>query len=391
LTASTWRGVAAAVLPVAALGALAVVVLATDAPEVPFGPDAPGAPSSGVLVGVLLLTVAPLALRHVAPSLVLIVVVLATVLSSAGNEVLVVQVLAGALASYTVGDRATDRLRSALVVLGVASLATVGAIMSGAEPLNALVMPFVVLVPAWLLGDVVRSRRIEAQRREAEARRVQYDLEVELRAAAAEERRRVARELHDIVAHTVSVMVVQAVAARKVVEQSPDKAEGALAAVEATGREAMAELRKFLGALGGDDEPAGVAPQPGIGELAALVERVRQAGLPAQLEVDGDAWRLPASVDVAAYRIVQEALTNALRYAGGARTVVRLWYEPSQLRIDISDDGPTTSATTGPGAGRGLVGMTERATMLGGRLEAGPRPGGGFSVRAWLPVAVASP
>jgi signal transduction histidine kinase len=387
MRASSWRRVAAAVLPVAALGALALVIVLADAP---LGDVEPGGPSSGALLGVMLLTVAPLALRNLAPSLVLIVVVLGTVVSSAGDSALVVQVLACALASYTVGEHAYDRLRSALVILGVAALATVITLMSGSDPVKALVIPFVVLVSAWLLGDVVRTRRIEALRREADARRAQHDLELELRAAAAEERRRVARELHDIVAHTVSVMVVQAVAARKVVEKSPQRADGALAAVEATGREAMAELRQFVGALG-DDESAGVAPQPGLAELAALVERVRQAGLAARMEVAGDRLPLPAAVDVAAYRIVQEALTNALRYADGARTIVHLSYEPSQLRIEVSDDGPSTSATSGQGAGRGLVGMTERAKLIGGRLEAGPRPGGGFTVRAWLPVGVASP
>jgi signal transduction histidine kinase len=392
MTASTWRGVGTAVLPVAALGVLTLVIVLIDAPDMAaLGDVEAGGPSSGAPLGVLLLTLAALALRNVAPSLVLIVVVLATVVSSVGDEALVVQMIAAALASYTVGDRASDRLRSALLVLGVAAWATVSALMSESDPVDALVIPFVVLVPAWLLGDVVRTRRIEALSREADARRAQRDLELELRSSVAEERRRVSRELHDIVAHTVSVMVVQAGAARKVVERSPERADGALAAVEATGREAMAELRQLLGALGGADESAGVAPQPGVAELAALVERVRRAGLAARIEIDGDTQPLPAPVDVAAYRIVQEALTNALRYAGGARTVVRLWYEPSQLRIEVSDDGPSTSATSVPGTGRGLVGMIERAKLIGGRLEAGPRRAGGFTVRAWLPVGGASP
>jgi len=391
MTASTWRGVGTAVLPVVALGALALVIVLIDAPDMALSDVEPEGPSSGAPLGVLLLTLAPLVLRNVAPSLVLIVVVLATVASSVGDGALVVQMIAAALASYAVGDRASDRLRSAQLVLGVAALATVSALMLDSDPVDALVIPFVVLVPAWLLGDVVRTRRIEALRREADDRRAQHDLELELRAAAAEERRRVSRELHDIIAHTVSVMVVQAGAARKVVGRSPERADGALAAVEATGREAMAELRQLLGALGGADAPAGVAPQPGVAELAALVERVRQAGLAARIEVDGDTQPLPAPVDVAAYRIVQEALTNALRYAGGARTVVHLWYEPSQLRIEVSDDGPSTSATSGQGTGRGLVGMIERAKLIGGRLEAGPRPAGGFTVRAWLPLVEASP
>jgi len=395
MMASTWRRVAVTLLPVAALALLALVIV-TDGREIPFVTsydgvgtivgDEPGEPSSATALVMLLLTVAPLALRDLAPRLVLIAVVVTTVASSIGDEALVVQVAAAALASYTVGDRAADRVRSVLFVLGVAALTTVGALLTGADPVRSLVLPFVVLVPAWLLGDVMRIRRIEALRREADARRAQHDLELELDSAVVEERRRVARELHDIVAHTVSVMVVQAGAARKVVERSPDRADDALAAVESTGREAMAELRQFLGVLGGADEEAGVAPQPGLAELTALVDRVRQAGLAARLEVDGDAPPLPAPVDVAAYRIVQEALTNALRYAGGARTLVHLSYEPSQLLIEVSDDGPSTAAASGQGAGRGLVGMTERAKLIGGRLEAGPRPTGGFVVRAWLPL-----
>jgi signal transduction histidine kinase len=146
----------------------------------------------------------------------------------------------------------------------------------------------------------------------------------------------------------------------------------------------MTELRRFLGALDDDDEAAGLAPQPGIGELPTLLDRVREAGLPAALEVDGSPRSIPPSLDVTAYRIVQEALTNALRYARRAATLVRLSWEPDQLRLEILDDGPAAGAAEG--TGRGLVGMSERAALVGGRLEAGPRVGGGYAVRAWLPL-----
>lgn len=391
MTASRWRVWAVAILPVAVLGALALT-LARLADDVPAEPGGDGPQTSWALVGVVVLTVAPLALRYVAPSLVLVAVVAITVVTSVSEPALYLQALGAAIASYTVGERATDRMRSALLVIGVAVLATVGALASGADPLRSLVLPFVALVPAWLLGDALRARRIEARQREDEARRARRELELELRSAAQEERRQVARELHDIVAHTVSVMVVQAGAARKVVQRSPERADGALAAVETTGREAMAELRRFFGAL--DDEPdgekgpGGLAPQPGVASLGELVERVRQAGLSVRLEVDGVAVPLPASVELAAYRIVQEALTNALRYADGAPTVVHLDYGPSQLRIEVVDEGPAGSAAAGgSGAGRGIVGMRERAKLVGGRLEAGP-VSGGFAVRAWLPLEV---
>ena len=160
-------------------------------------------------------------------------------------------------------------------------------------------------------------------------------------------------------------MVIQAGAARHVVRTSPDEAEESLLAVEATGRQAMTELRRFLGALSDDDESAGLAPQPGIGELGELVARVREAGLPAELEVDGTPRALPPSLDVTVYRIVQEALTNALRYARRAATIVRLSYEPDQLRVEILDDGPAAGTQADGGTGRGLVGMRERASLVG--------------------------
>jgi signal transduction histidine kinase len=151
-------------------------------------------------------------------------------------------------------------------------------------------------------------------------------------------------------------------------------------------REVMAELRRLLGVVNDDGETAGVAPQPGLEQLATLVDRVREAGLPAELEIDGTPRTLPASLDVTAYRIVQEALTNALRYARRARTLVHLSYEPEQLRVEVLDYGPAAAADAAEGSGRGLVGMLERASLVGGRLEAGPRLGGGYAVRAWLPL-----
>ena len=242
------------------------------------------------------------------------------------------------------------------------------------------------VVPAWLLGDIVRQRRLEAIARSEAGEQALRDAEERVRAAVAEERRTMARELHDVVAHGVSVMLIQAGAARQVVATSPEQATEALLTVEATGREAMSELRRLLGVLDDEGEGAGVAPQPGLDQLEVLLDRVREAGLPAELEVAGTPRPLPPSLDVTVYRIVQEALTNALRYARRAATLVRLTWEPAQLRIEILDDGPAAGAGGGDGSGRGLVGMHERATRVGGRLEAGPRLGGGYAVRAWLPL-----
>ena len=345
----------------------------------------------GPLWPVLALVVVPLLARRRWPGVVLAGVAVGSLVTSVQSTDPYVQVIAVGLASYTVGERTADRTRSAAVVGAVTLLLTAGFLAMDADPLPALVLPVVVVGPTWLVGDVQRSRRLDAARRQEALERAARDREERLRVAAAEERRHVARELHDVIAHGVSVMIIQAGAARHVLRTSPDEAEASLMAVEATGRQAMSELRRFLGALNDDEEPAGLAPQPGIGALDELVARVREAGLPAELEVDGTPRAVPPSLDVTVYRIVQEALTNALRYARRAATVVRLSYEPDQLRVEVLDDGPATEATDAGGTGRGLVGMRERASLVGGRLEAGPRLGGGYAVRAWLPLEADGP
>ncbi len=333
-----------------------------------------------------LLVILPLLARRRWPVPVLVVVAIASVAISMSLDTPWVPVAAVAIASVTVGERGGDRLTSAMEVIAVAGLIALGFIAQDAETVEALLIPFAVVVPSWLLGDVLRTRALAAATREAEAERAIREAEDRLRTAVAEERRAMARELHDVVAHGVSVMLIQSGAARQVVRTSPDRAEEALLTVEATGREAMAELRRLLGVLNEDGEATGLAPQPGVDQLAALVERVRDAGLPAELAIDGSPRQLPAILDVTVYRIVQEALTNALRYARRAATLVHLSYGSDQLRVEILDDGPATTADTAEGSGRGLVGMEQRAVLVGGRLEAGPRLGGGYAVRAWLPL-----
>ncbi len=369
----------------------------------------------------MLLVVVPLVWRRRWPALVLTLVAAGSVLTAASTANPLVQIAAVALAGESVGQYQPDRTRSAIFVLTVAGLMTVGFLAQEADPGLSLVLPLVILAPSWIVGDTIRTRRLDEVARAEAAERDLLDREARLRAMVAEERRHVARELHDVVAHSVSVMVIQAGAARQVLHTAPDRAEESLLAIETTGRGAMSELRRLVGALAevdvaneagvprrADKEPqptgasattegpalidgGGLAPQPGIDQLDALVGRVRAAGLPAELEIDGDRRTLPASIDMTAYRIVQEALTNALRYADRARTVVHLTYERDQLRVEVLDDGPggTRSANTtgsGDGAGRGLVGMRERASLAGGRLEVGPRLSGGYAVRAWLPV-----
>jgi signal transduction histidine kinase len=342
-------------------------------------------PTKADWLGYLVL-VLPLAARRWWPIPALVVVSLGSVLATQELPGPWVPIAAVALASYAVGERAVDRTRSAVVVVFVGGAIVLGLVAQDAATIPALVIPFLVTVPAWLLGDTVRARRLDAAAREAAAARDLRDAEARAAAAAAEERRRMARDLHDVVAHGVSVMVIQAGAARQVVETSPERATESLLTIEATGREVMSELRRMLGALSEEGEATSLAPQPGIDQVAPLVERVRQAGLPAELQVEGTPRPLPASLDVTAYRIVQEALTNALRYARQARTMVHIAYEPDQLRVEVLDDGPGAATAGSEASGRGLAGMRQRAELIGGRLEAGRRVGGGYAVRAWLPL-----
>lgn len=207
----------------------------------------------------------------------------------------------------------------------------------------------------------------------------------EARRVVTEERARIARELHDVVAHRVSLMTVQAGAAKTVAAVDPDGAHQAMAAVEQTGREALDELRHLLGVLRPDAAAGDLGPQPGLADLAGLVKQFTDAGLEVSFATADAHDALPARVDLFAYRIVQEALTNVLRHAGpDARAEVRVGVDTDGVVIEVRDDGQGATAT--PRTGHGIVGMRERALLLGGRLDAGPRPGGGFQVVAHLPI-----
>ncbi len=233
-------------------------------------------------------------------------------------------------------------------------------------------------------------------------RRLQAGHQAATRQALEQERARIARELHDVVTHNVSVMIVQAGAARQVLADAPDEARAALLAVESSGRAAMTDLRHMLGLLSpapGTEEgaQAGAAqgqagqelgPQPGLEQLQPLVDRVAAAGLPVELHVSDVPPGLPPGVDLAAFRVVQEALTNVIKHAGKPQTMVSLGYRDGSLEVEVSDDGRPIAAAgpAVPGAGRGLLGLRERAELYGGELAAGPRPGGGWLVRARIPV-----
>jgi signal transduction histidine kinase len=248
----------------------------------------------------------------------------------------------------------------------------------------------VVGLAAWLAGNAIRDRQARADALEERARRLEREQALSAQVAVAEERARIARELHDVVAHNVSIMVVQAGAARMQLGQPSGPAVDALRSVEATGREALGELRRLLGLLTDDGDTPTLSPAPGLAQLETLLARVGDAGLPVSLRVDGSPRPLAPALELTAYRIIQEGLTNALKHAPGARTEVVLGYADDELRIDVSNHGrgrgPETSTRVN-GSGRGLLGMQQRVAVYGGRLEVGPQPDGGFVVRARLPVA----
>ncbi|WP_407560221.1 sensor histidine kinase [Streptomyces sp. 184] len=258
-----------------------------------------------------------------------------------------------------------------------------------------LTVPFLL---AWVLGDSLRTRRAYYAQLEERAARLERERETQSRIAVAAERARIARELHDVVAHNVSVMVVQADGAAYVLDSAPQQAKEALTTISGTGRQALAEMRRLLGVLRTGDHGAGgeYVPQPGVEQLAELVEQVRGAGLAVSFEVAGSPRELPSSIELAAYRIVQEALTNTRKHGGPeAGAAVRLTYADGELEVLVEDDGrgslPELYEEGGAdGQGHGLIGMRERVGMTGGELDAGPRPGGGFRVRAVLPLKTAA-
>jgi signal transduction histidine kinase len=231
----------------------------------------------------------------------------------------------------------------------------------------------------WAAGRAVRRRRLSDRRAEQEKARAQ--------AAILEERARIARELHDVVAHAISVIVLQARGGRRVLDAEPADARDAFATIERTGQQALEEMRRLLGMLRATDEQLELAPQPTLKELDRLVEQVRAAGLPVQVTVEGEPRELPPGVELSAYRIVQEALTNTLKHAGPARARVLLRYQANDLELEIADDGPGTG--DGSGSGHGLIGMRERVSVYGGELQAGRRPEGGYALRARLPLGSA--
>jgi signal transduction histidine kinase len=272
-------------------------------------------------------------------------------------------------------------------VAGLALAVGVDALVEYKDPkgnLGAFIATSVIFAIVWTIAYALGRKFQEADEAKERASRAEREREQRAQAAVTEERARIARELHDVVGHSVSVMTVQASAVRRLLRPEQQRERESLLIVEQTGREALAEMRRMVGVLRRPEEAPALAPQPSLEHLDKLVEQVREAGLPVELRVEGDPLPLPAGLDLTAYRLVQEGLTNALKHARAQRAEVLVHYSDGHVELTVSDDG--RGAGDRDGGGHGLVGMRERMTVYGGELEAGPRPEGGYRLRARLPV-----
>jgi signal transduction histidine kinase len=370
------------------LAILAVAGLVVSPPQPQF--QDPDALAGLVSLGQTL----PLALRRWRAGTVLVVVWLST----AGYLLLgyppnTTALLGAMVATYSVAAYGAGRapLAGALFIAGVIAVLAAATAGSDADAtLTDLAAAVLVFLTAWVLGDRMRTRRAYTAALEERARGLEQEREAQAKAAVRDERTRIARELHDVVAHNVSVMVVQATAAGRVLdtdETGPAGVREALGTIEATGRAALAELRTVLGALRTDDQDdQGRTPQPGLAKLPDLVQRTRQAGLPVELRIQGERQALPPGIDLSAYRIVQEALTNALKHASPTSATVLVRYQPNSLDLQVINDDRGVSPTSRDRGGQGLVGMRERVLLFGGDFRAGPLASGGFSVQASFPL-----
>ncbi len=328
-----------------------------------------------------LVQVLPLLARRRQPLIVLGIVIAATVALTLHFHSL--NPLPPFLAFYSVAAHADRRIALLAGVAGLAAL-IVPVLHETDYDFTSFAFHLLVFPAAWVLGDNLRTRRAYYAALEERAARLERERDEQAQRAVAEEQARIARELHDVLAHNVSVMVVQAAAAGDVFDSHPGRAREALRSIEQTGRAALQELRRLLGAVRTVDDEA-LAPQPGLKLLPELVDHVRRAGLAVELSVEGEPRPLAAGVDLSAYRVVQEALTNTIKHAHASTADVRVRYDDGRVELFVADDGIGPSAN-GSTDGHGLIGMRERVALYGGELETAARPEGGFLVRASLPA-----
>ena len=333
-------------------------------------------------------TTLPLFWRRQAPLVVLVAVLTCVAIPDTTHDVgnnasaPFAGLLVAAYASGAYTDRRDGRIAAAIIAASVVLMS----LSIGEDVFADALFIGGILFAVWGTATVVRSRGELAAALAARTVELEHERDNSARLAVAEERARIARELHDVVAHNLSIMVVQAGAERRALGDARPETSEVLSTIEGTGRSAMAEMRRLLGMLRASDDELALAPQPSLRHLGDLVEQVREAGMPVDLRIEGDERPIPPGIDLSAYRIVQEALTNALKHAGPANARVTVRYGERELDIEIADDG-AGSAEAAPAGGHGLVGMRERVALFGGDLATGRQSGGGYAVRARLPLA----
>jgi signal transduction histidine kinase len=347
--------------------AVAIFLLLVVGDEQPAGPGFDLARWTAMALAVV--QGAALHWRRERPELVMAVVLV----SGFAFQLLVPEVVVPIAGLFAIGSLAAARpprvsLPSLALLIGLAAMNFF------TTTVDDTVFAMALVAGSWALGEAARNRR--------------KAISEGARRAAGDEQARIARELHDVIAHSVSVIVVQASAAEEVFDTRPDQARAALRSIEQAGRDALRELRTLLGG-GATDGPDPTQPQPGLDRLDELAEPLRLSGLDVVVRREGKPAELPTGVDLSAFRIVQEALTNTLRHARATRAEVTVRYGDGAVELEVRDDGRASQAAVANGTGRGLVGMRERAVLLGGTLEAGPVPGGGYRVHARLPLEAA--
>ncbi|MGH3458121.1 sensor histidine kinase [Aeromicrobium sp.] len=349
------------------------------------GPQLPNA------VLLLLITV-PLAWRRRAPTIVFVLVLVSVAVQvslidgTLSDQPPFQHWIALLVVFYSLGVHAERRRAIIAGALGGGAfvVADLVDLLTGAGRLEDTVPAWFMLAAAYGIGLAMRGERIQSTLLTQRTERLEREREQQARQAVAEERARIARELHDIVAHAISVMVVQAQAGQRVLEGEQASAREALGSIETMGRQSLVEMRRLLGVLRVEDRELALGPYPRLADLDVLADRVRHAGLPVEVHVEGEPTSLPPGVDLSGYRIVQEALTNALRHAGPATAKVVVRYRPAEVEVEITDDGRGNAEDRE--GGHGLVGMRERAALVGGDLESGSENERGYTVRARLPA-----
>jgi signal transduction histidine kinase len=344
-------------------------------------------PADATADALLLLATVPLMLRRRWPWLVLVVTTAAACVSQAGAYTRPPLAYGPLIALFTIAARYDMRHNAVAAAIFVGGSGVAAAIHH--EPLNddPLITDVVSVVVVAMLGYSVRLSRIHSALQQEQSQRLRTEQEALTQLALDRELGRIERELHDIVAHHVSVIVAQAGAARRVCDVTPNTAREALTSIESVGREALTELRRLLSVVWTADGEPDREPPPSLEQLPALVGQVRQAGVPVHLTVNGDVRPLPRGAALNAYRIVQEALTNSLKHANGAPVYVTVTYLSDAVQIDVRDEGPRRDEQVVPG--NGLIGIQQRTALMRGSLKVGPGPDGGFDVQAWLPVDTA--